>query len=524
MKRFWLCTAALWLVALMSAFLIEAQEGTALVGATEEATEVATEQATEEAAQETIPDPPDAELAGGDEADSTFSQTVNLPPVTINAENCYFVIFVLPCNGQTTRTIVIPNNASERRVTELKTDLLGERGALPAANITSEAVENPFTLNPGPNSYTLTIQTNNVAPSAYKGNLLLVHEGGSFTIPLEVNVKDPFPLPLLVLVLGVGVGSGLTIYRTRQLPRDTIVVKLQDLTQRKTRDPDIETVFGANNALSIALDEVDIALDNDNVEEAETQLKAADALFRNWRQNKPGWLSVDDFRTRMLTDLQTPPFNSNSDVLVKWREYISQPFKMTATAQPNDERTRLDTLRDGLIKLGTVLGTVEQIKARLPNMPDDQAKEAVNREFNALITQLKQVDPTNNEIKTLLDGFATQANAILEKIPKSRPPNREIAATAQVSSYTKPKGSSALEAQQARTRMRNLKWGTLLILSGLLIATGYVTLYESVTTFGVKPVGDYLALLLWGFSVETARTTLGGFGIDLSGVGGRTEG
>lgn len=145
------------------------------------------------------------------------------------------------------------------------------------------------------------------APSGqFTGELLVKHDGGSFSVPVTVSVKDRPWFPLGLLIAGVALGVGVSRYRQQGLPRDEVVVQLSQLRAQMQVDEDLrEEGLGQPflRRIGTHLAEADVALQAQRWPAAQTALAQAEQVLRHWRSGRPDWLAQIEYYQALMRRL-----------------------------------------------------------------------------------------------------------------------------------------------------------------------------------------------------------------------------
>ncbi|NBD36726.1 MAG: hypothetical protein GVY30_12115, partial [Chloroflexi bacterium] len=72
----------------------------------------------------------------------------------------------------------------------------------------------------------LTFDLTSAPSGEFVGELLFSYDGGSFSVPVTVHIKDQPYLAFAILLAGVALGVGVSQYRAQGRPRDEILVRL----------------------------------------------------------------------------------------------------------------------------------------------------------------------------------------------------------------------------------------------------------------------------------------------------------
>ena len=143
------------------------------------------------------------------------------------------------------------------------------------------------------------------APSGqFTGELLITYGEQSFSVPVNVAVKDPPWLALAALVVGVGLGVGVSTYRAQGRPRDEVLVRLGQIRTQMKADADLQKA-GAPfyNRIDAHLVDVEVALEAQQWEKAQQAVMEAENLWVRWRRGRPDWLVQLEYYDTLMSKL-----------------------------------------------------------------------------------------------------------------------------------------------------------------------------------------------------------------------------
>ena len=180
----------------------------------------------------------------------------------------------------------------------------------------------------------------------YQGDLRITYAGGSLTIPVTIQVKDPPWLPLITLVAGVALGIGVSNYRARGRPRDIVMVRLGQIRTQMKADQKLQTLGTPfETRIESDLTEAEIALEAQQWEEAQTAVDRAYTLWSQWRQARPDWLAQLNVYTDFIERLQE--IDTDAAYISDLRQSAEDHYQdIPNMAGPQAFRAQLESLVD----------------------------------------------------------------------------------------------------------------------------------------------------------------------------------
>lgn len=429
-------------------------------------------------------------------------------------------------NRAVTRTLNLSSDVDVRRLAIASSDLvrIDNKAVLPARAIqlqqppmalqAGEVVQIPITLN--------TSQAG--AAGEFIGVLWLTYDGTRQTIPITLRTKDPLALPLLVLLAGVALGSTLAWYRTKGLPQDELIVRMGQLRTQMRTDTELENT-GQRFRQRIEGDLIDVesALGVRHWEAAKTSLEAAESTLNRWRKGREDWLRQIQYMKMLQQQAEQAPLKQ-TDYGNQVQADLEAVERRTAEFEnPQALRESLIPLRDAINRFREGDALMEHMAKLETSMKDEERRRYWGAERDLLEAELRELNPQDaaayEQWKT---SFKEKQQVMMQDIHRQENPelhSEELEAMsrgdiARIQPLGLPLvpgvGSFAGEraVRSARSRLRIFR----LVSQGVAIAflswAGVNELYEGNPIFGASPVGDYLALVAWGFGAEVTRDSI----------------
>lgn len=366
--------------------------------------------------------------------------------------DCSLASLLLPASTQTPERELYFDNPASSAVTLISTAVIVE-GTLTNYQLPSQAIAI------APNSNTLPanqigrlllkLDRSIIPPDQYEGAayLTLSNQPNRLTLPINLSVRTGPIAPLFVLFLGILLGRLLKYMETRG---EAQIKALRDLNRLRA---DLRSTNSEDQAaLTPAINRVRTLIDREQLDDANTAI----TIIRN----------------------------------------------------------RLDTLNK-----------TRQIEAGL-DLPEEETAEAIallqkTRRYLAQEEDAKSKE-TLEKVSQLVDSFSPRGVAESDLSETIRGAESNLQDNLEKPTIVVPKSSRfqdtllLLSGVSERVRTEAVYWVvrpvlSLTLLIGLSIA-GLNTLYvENGTTFGARPLPDYLGLILWGLSADVASRSLSSF-------------
>jgi hypothetical protein len=410
----------------------------------------------------------------------------------------------------------------ERRVLLRATGVPGELSVLPgqlvraddAAALAPAALqvrpEHTGAAGSGQLTLWLRIDTAGAPAGRYHGQILLGHHGAgpreTVLLPVTLVIKDP-PAPALALLFGgVALAAVLTHYRTEVQPRDQLAAHEARLrAQWALAQPD--GFAPLLQAARTALDAARLDLDVGRVSAARESLAEAEVLLAVAQRHARAWHRLAGVAADLAQHTEQPGADGAGSFARGVRRAIDEALESTAWERdPAALNERLEALAQ-LVALHRLAGQRCRELALLAEHQADPAQRAwmVHR-AGALAERLHTLAPRREALLALDD----ELRALLhDRAPlplvDALPPDAAAAGLA----GARPVLAGTIDpAAAARRRQRWFGIAQMLVAILVLGGAGFAELYLARDDFGASWWGDYVALLMWGFSAETSRAAV----------------
>jgi hypothetical protein len=346
----------------------------------------------------------------------------------------------------------------------------------------------------------------------FAGKLLLTYTGGEQFYPLAIRVKDAWELPLLVLLLGTGLGMGVSAYRSRGKPRDEVLVRVGQLRAQIENDREFSRAMGFQQAIEASLIDVNLALQRQQWETAQTAMQQAETLWTRWLKGRSDWLTQLAYGEILKQHLQ------RLDANLPYAQTVQQDLEDALRDLPELEGP--DQLRDRLQELGADINRHIRLESKMHQLgeliaqaPEGQAvlwqgrMQGMQQEMVALqppdLKQeqnlLTQVDAAIAEVTQLV--YSQPGQQGVKQVGLVPPATPLLVAPAPTVRALIPDG----QISNAGKRLRWFTQASYAIALLFLAGAGFNELYVDRPTFGANPWRDYFSLLAWGFGAEATR-------------------
>ncbi|MBU6335705.1 MAG: hypothetical protein KGS47_15065 [Chloroflexi bacterium] len=410
----------------------------------------------------------------------------------------------------------------ERRVVLRAAGVPGELSALPGqlvrADDAAALAPNALQVRPehagagGSGQLTLWLRIDTAAAPAgrYHGQIVLSHDGAvpreAVLLPVTLVIKDPPALALALLFGGVALAAVLTHYRNEVQPRDQLAAHEARLrAQWAVAQPDgFAPLLQAARA---ALDAARLDLDVGRVTAAHESLAEAEALLAVAQRHARAWHRLAGFAADLAQHMAQAGADDAGSFARGVRRAIDEALESAAWERdPAALNERLEALAQ-LVALHRLAGQRCRELALLAEHQADPAQRAwMLHRAGALAERLHTLAPRREALLALDD----ELRALLhdrEPLPliDALSPGAAVAETAS----TRPVLAGGTDpAVAARRRQRWFGIAQMLVAILVLGGAGFAELYLARDDFGASWWGDYVALLMWGFSAETSRAAV----------------
>jgi len=359
----------------------------------------------------------------------------------------------------------------------------------------------------------------------YKGEMLILQDGGKLTIPVTVRIKEGRWWPMAVILLGVAAASGLTYYRRKGQPRDEAIKLAGNLRAQARTDNELPSSF--RKKIDSHLIDCEAGLQAEKWEEAKKAVESGIAVMTVWRKWRSDWKKQLEYLAELTAKIDEIGRNEgDSSHLTRLRRKLEDEEE-TVREKPRDLRDRLDGIRgmiDRLIELNALDEALEGIISELPaahriewndkklkwdarignlSPDDEEAYKSLRDELTGGIEEARKLIPAAGDDQA--KGFRLFDLELIQLDLASPPPDLL--------------GGVEFDETKANRRLWTFKTIAAVIGVLFLAGLGYNELYLTKQTFGMNGWYDYFSLLLWGFGAEATRASV----IDLMKSWGFTE-
>lgn len=336
---------------------------------------------------------------------------------------------------------------------------------------------------------TLTVDGDNALPGHYTGSVLATAINGSTVdIPVDVSVKDSPIAPILLLAAGVLISFLLSRWNAGGRKAYEAFQILGKLAARLRSTPLLQKDERAQ--VESRLQSARAALNNEEIDQGMALLAEVDKLLGTFRTNAET-LAQDVSGTRDSL-VGTPDSQLVPKVLANLRDlfnrFLQQLQQGNAYDSINQARNTFE--QDLKVEAGRFQAAMTQLDTlrTAGKLSDDAKQKLANAStLDEMESIIESMHPAPASIKTAPEAGAEQPVTTQEqRVP--------------------------LHVQWWRTwildqhnRLRLTRLGLIGVLYVVLLWFGLNTIYVKNDTFGADPIGDYLALVLWGLAADTAR-------------------
>jgi hypothetical protein len=373
------------------------------------------------------------------------------------------------------------------------------------------------------------INLDGAASGEFKGELLIVHDGGSLSVPVTVKVKDSWPLPLALLLVGILLGVGLSNYKAQVRPRDEILVRISQIRGQIRADADLPAAF--SKRMESHLVDAESAIQAEEWEAARMAVQMAEQVWGKWRRNSEDWLDQLAYRAELVKWLmEAEDLDANGNYEREVYQSLEDIQRTTPDlAGPDELREKLRELAEqvnDLLRLKREADEFHEMCLSLPEAHENYAQwQQKSRQFvqrmnnlnpsdaggrQALMAEMeKEIDELALVIAQQRPGVGDDPGAMIFTVPGQEAAQAMVRMAKRVSSA--PAIRSVYSDRQisvARNRLRIFTGLGFVVMIVALAGAGFGQLYAGNAIFGANPWADYFALLGWGFASEASRASI----------------
>lgn len=336
---------------------------------------------------------------------------------------------------------------------------------------------------------TLTVDGDHALPGHYTGSVLATAINGSTVdIPVDISVKDSPIAPILLLAAGVLISFLLSRWNAGGRKAYEAFQTLGKLAARLRATPLLQKDERAQ--VESRLQSAREALNNEEIDQGMAMLAEVDKLIGTFRTNAE--TLMQDISGTRDSLVATPDSQLVPKVLANLRDlfnrFIQQLQQGNAYDSINQARNTFE--QDLKVEAGRFQNAMKQLESlrTAGKLTDDAKQKLANASsLDEMESIIESMHPAPASVKTAPEVGTEQPVATQERpVP--------------------------LHIQWWRTwildqhnRLRLTRLGLISVLYIVLLWFGLNTIYVKNDTFGADPVGDYLALVLWGLAADTAR-------------------
>ncbi len=399
------------------------------------------------------------------------------------SSSAYTRAFVLTQGLDGKMRAALPLNLQNEHGSDLPTDALQlhEIGGMAASEL---------------GAFRLDLDLSGVAAGTYRGDILLVHDGGSYRMPARVQVAHQPFLPFLVLFLGVAAGRVLTQYQEGGRVRDGLLVAWSRLP--RVDGSDLHQAW-AKRLASVELD-FTTAMRREAFDEAREALHLAERIWMSWTRDGEEWKKVQEFATDLVQrhrlDQGDQTFVSGAHDAVQ-RALRDGPGHLDPTVT-----------RDALTAVKGSVARFRALEDQLNRVDDggDEVLRSTAKDLNRRLDRLDYGDDAGlSELEN--DAAALPSREEEDSAMHGGPLSFGIGGEDSLGVPAMGFGGPLPDPEQAERQLNWYARATGLLAVLVIAIAGFTELYSSDPTFGANPWSDYVGLLFWGLFSESARDT-----------------
>ena len=314
-------------------------------------------------------------------------------------------------HGQSlSRSVVVQSATSLSELTLIPLELTNAEGhVLMPALAESATLPMDLAFNV-PLSVPLRFDLAGVPSGVYTGEILITYTGGSRSIPVQVSVKAQPWWPLTALVAGVALGIGVSNYRAKGRPRDEVMVRLGQLRTQMKIDGELRSLGKPfYDHLTAGLVDVEVALESQQWEQAQTAAEAAAVVWTRWRRGRPDWIVQLTAHAKFVEWLAT------ADTGARYVAELMQAAEDIHRNTPDLDGPQ--TLRAQMLPLTDRANTFVELQARIEMLAGMGAHGTA--QAAAYQYQLTHQSPLDSTAGQALQTLADSVEATLTKLRKA---------------------------------------------------------------------------------------------------------
>ncbi|MCJ7551477.1 MAG: DUF4363 family protein [Anaerolineae bacterium] len=308
------------------------------------------------------------------------------------------------------RSVVVQSAAPLSKLTLIPLELTNAEGHILVPALADSATLPADLENNLPLSVPLRFDLADVAAGVYSGEILITYTGGSRSVPVQVSVKSQPWWPLGALVAGVALGIGVTNYRAKGRPRDKVMVRLGQLRTQMKIDQELHTLGKPFcDRLTAELADVEVALEAQQWEQAQTAAEEAVRVWTLWRRGRPDWLVQLTAHAKFVEWLAT------ADPGARYVAELKQAAEDIRRNTPDLDGPQ--TLRAQMVPLTHRANAFMELQMRIEKLAGMGAHGTARS--TAYQQQLTRQSPLDNTAGQALQALAGSVEATLTKLRKA---------------------------------------------------------------------------------------------------------